>query len=99
MRSQRFSSGSAPRKTDDSIWSGPRSRPAVITPIAMCVESNVWWPSGDIGFSAADERCMNAIGPRAGSPTGAPASVNAMPFDNGRRQTADACMRKSWGCW
>jgi hypothetical protein len=71
----------------------------VITPIAMCVESSVWWPSGDIGFSTADERCMNATGPSAGSPTGAPASVSVVPRTNGCRQIAAACIRKSCGCW
>ena len=33
-----------------------------------------------IGFSDADERCMKATGPSAGSPTGAPASVSANPL-------------------
>ena len=43
MRSQRLSSGSPPLKSDDSNVHGPRSRPAVMTPIEMWVESSVWW--------------------------------------------------------
>ena len=70
-----MSSGSPDWNTDDSKTQGPRSTATEMTPIAMWVESSVWWLSGATEFSAAEGRCMKAPGPSAGSPTGAPANV------------------------
>jgi hypothetical protein len=38
----------------------------------MWVLSNQWWLIGASGLWRAEPRCMKALGPSAGSPTGPP---------------------------
>ena len=96
--SQRSSSGSFPWNVDASRTKRRHAPPAVKTVRVMCEESCQWWPRGAAGFSPDDARCMNAVGPRAGSPTGA-TCTQAAPLPIGRRQVADRFMNRSWGCW